>query len=94
MIYMYDVYDNLNFFRGLSHNVLFLVMSGTRYEVDVYRQHILLGNDAILTCHLPAHFSAWLVLQSWRVLGIGAEFYRNSVDYGIQRARGTLTSIP
>ena len=40
-------------------------MKGALYEIDVYREHVTIFNDAMLQCHIPSHIRDLVYLQNW-----------------------------
>ena len=40
-------------------------MTHQRYEVDILRESVLLGNDAIFKCSIPSHVSDFVLVEAW-----------------------------
>ena len=45
-------------------NILFSV-SNQRYEIDILRESVILGNDAIFKCSIPSFVSDFVSVDSW-----------------------------
>lgn len=41
------------------------VVAHQRYEVDVFKETVLLGNDALMKCSIPSHVSDYLSVVGW-----------------------------
>ena len=35
------------------------------YEIDVYKENVILGNDAIFKCQIPSFVSDLVTVESW-----------------------------
>lgn len=56
-----------------------LVLNVEQYEVDVYKEYIVLGNDAFLKCRVPDYLGDFLTPLSWEESSSWNVYYRNNL---------------
>ena len=48
------------------HDILLLFpVTSQRYEIDILRESIIVGNDAIFKCSIPSFVSDFVSVESW-----------------------------
>lgn len=72
-------------------------MTGQRYEVDIFRENVISGNDALFKCSIPSFVSDFVSVQSWidsegGVTAFGS--FGNSCTLVIFRIKGPLKAFP
>ena len=70
------------FFYVLNiHTILFTVVVTSEYDVDVYKETVIKGNDALLKCQIPSYVSDLVFVEGW-VDSRGNEIRPNLNNYG------------
>jgi hypothetical protein len=63
--------------KGFQKVVIFLVVQPV-YEIDVFKENVMVGNDALFKCQIPSFVSDLVTVESWTD-SEGIEIRMNSV---------------
>ena len=59
-------------------------VTSQRYEIDILRESVIIGNDAIFKCSIPSLVSDFVFVDSWvdsETNGLGATSFGNSLFF-------------
>ena len=58
-------YNGTKLLSTLAKHASLLAVVQPSYEIDVFKENVILGNDAIFKCQIPSFVSDLVLLESW-----------------------------
>ena len=52
-------------FRYKSNIALFILVSAQRFEIDILRESVIIGNDALFKCSIPSFVADFVTVTGW-----------------------------
>lgn len=52
-------------FRYKSNFALFILVSAQRFEIDILRESVIIGNDALFKCSIPSFVADFVTVTGW-----------------------------
>ena len=68
-------------------------MTSQRYEIDILRESVIVGNDAIFKCSIPSFVSDFVMVDSWvdsEGFNLGSSHFGNLLGLKITASKNML----